>query len=262
MIGAAAWRKLNTAKHEINIVVKDSEQTTAEFEAEKQSTSVAVKINTEVKSKSTKSHIKQQTTSVVTTLTSETITETETEAEILYIDINSATHDELVKLNGIGDYLAEQIILYREENGGFKNVDELINVSGIGEKIFDKISEYVYVENPVYENDLFVEFDELVETDFYEESEETTQQVTEEITEYVPVLEDYIPIDLNEADVEILSLLPDISEETAQKIIDLREEIGGFSNIYELLFIDDLSDEMFSEIVKYVYIKELNIDNF
>lgn len=52
------------------------------------------------------------------------------------VHINSATKEELQKLNGIGEKKAEQIIAYREEKGGFKKIEELMQVSGIGEKTF------------------------------------------------------------------------------------------------------------------------------
>lgn len=61
------------------------------------------------------------------------------------ININTAPASELVRLKGIGEVKASAIIKYRNENGGFKSVDELINVSGIGEKTLEKIRDYVTV---------------------------------------------------------------------------------------------------------------------
>ncbi len=61
------------------------------------------------------------------------------------ININAAPASELVRLKGIGEVKAAAIIKYRNENGGFKSVDELINVSGIGEKTLEKIRDYVTV---------------------------------------------------------------------------------------------------------------------
>lgn len=61
------------------------------------------------------------------------------------ININTAPASELVRLKGIGEVKAAAIIKYRNENGGFKSVDELINVSGIGKKTLEKIRDYVTV---------------------------------------------------------------------------------------------------------------------
>jgi len=35
--------------------------------------------------------------------------------------------------------------MYREENGGFKTIDELKNVDGIGEKTFEKIKNNIKI---------------------------------------------------------------------------------------------------------------------
>lgn len=61
------------------------------------------------------------------------------------ININKAPAGEIVKLDGIGETKAAAIIRYRNENGGFKSVDDLINVSGIGQKTLEKIRDYVTI---------------------------------------------------------------------------------------------------------------------
>lgn len=55
------------------------------------------------------------------------------------IRINSASVEELDKLDGVGPAIAQRIIDYRTENGGFKTVDEIKLVPGIGDKMFEKI---------------------------------------------------------------------------------------------------------------------------
>ena len=55
------------------------------------------------------------------------------------ININTASKDELMNLNGIGDVKAQNIINYRIDNGEFKSIEEIKNVSGIGDAIYEKI---------------------------------------------------------------------------------------------------------------------------
>jgi len=62
------------------------------------------------------------------------------------VNLNTATKEELMTLNGIGEVKAEAIIVYRQENGGFKSVEEIMQISGVGEKIYDKIKQFITTE--------------------------------------------------------------------------------------------------------------------
>ncbi len=66
--------------------------------------------------------------------------------ENMVVNINTATLEELMTLNGIGEVTAGKIIEYRETNNGFINVDELLKVEGIGEAKLEKIRSYVTTE--------------------------------------------------------------------------------------------------------------------
>lgn len=178
------------------------------------------------------------------------IQEMNTVPEDIYLDLNTATFDELILLQGIGEKRADAILRYRDENGGFNNIEEIMNVSGIGEKIFNNICDNIYVESPYYP-----EYDSNEE--YYEESYENNEEIEEVPEESHITLEDVIPINLNEADVELLMYLPYVDEEIAGKIIDLREKIHGFQHVYELLYVEELTDSQVAEIIEYVYVEEI-----
>lgn len=61
------------------------------------------------------------------------------------INLNTASAQDLQKLNGIGEKKAEQIIAYREQNGQFKKIEDLTQVSGIGEKTFASLKDQLTV---------------------------------------------------------------------------------------------------------------------
>lgn len=55
------------------------------------------------------------------------------------VSLNSATLDELTRLDGVGPKTAQKIIEYREAHGGFRSVEELMEVPGIGPAKFEQL---------------------------------------------------------------------------------------------------------------------------
>lgn len=55
------------------------------------------------------------------------------------VNVNSASAEEIAEnLKGVGLSKAKAIVAYREQNGGFVDVDELVNVKGIGVRTVDQ----------------------------------------------------------------------------------------------------------------------------
>ena len=63
------------------------------------------------------------------------------------VNINTADEKTLMTLPGIGKTSAQRIIAYREENGYFTSIEELMEVEGIGQSRFDKLKDYITVED-------------------------------------------------------------------------------------------------------------------
>lgn len=61
------------------------------------------------------------------------------------ININNATKEKLEELPGIGSSTASKIIVYREENGKFKSIEDIKNVSGIGTSKYEQIKSHICV---------------------------------------------------------------------------------------------------------------------
>lgn len=64
-----------------------------------------------------------------------------------YININTATAQELEALPGIGPALSQAIVAYRDEHGAFTRAEDLLNVKGIGEAKLDAIREEITFGN-------------------------------------------------------------------------------------------------------------------
>lgn len=62
-----------------------------------------------------------------------------------FVNINSASEEELTSLKHIGPAIALRIIEYRETHGGFMNIDEIKNVRGIGQAVFEDIKNCICV---------------------------------------------------------------------------------------------------------------------
>lgn len=70
----------------------------------------------------------------------------ETAKEDGTVNINTADKEKLCTLPGIGESRAEDIIAYREKNGGFGRIEEIMNVPGIKEGAYDKLKARIRTE--------------------------------------------------------------------------------------------------------------------
>lgn len=66
------------------------------------------------------------------------------EDEIVLVNINKASKDELMTLSGIGESKALAIIEYREKKL-FEKIEDIMKITGIKESAFEKIKDYITV---------------------------------------------------------------------------------------------------------------------
>ncbi|HSC77681.1 MAG TPA: helix-hairpin-helix domain-containing protein [Candidatus Acidoferrales bacterium] len=62
------------------------------------------------------------------------------------VNINTATVEELAKLPGVGEVIAQRIVNHREKSGKFRKVEELLVIRGISKNKLDKLRPLITVE--------------------------------------------------------------------------------------------------------------------
>lgn len=62
---------------------------------------------------------------------------------VAIVSLNRATYQQLEAIPGIGPQLAARILYYRDEQGGFRSVEDLKNVKGIGDRRLEAIRPYL-----------------------------------------------------------------------------------------------------------------------
>ncbi len=61
------------------------------------------------------------------------------------VNINTATKNELIEINGISAKMSDRILLYRYENGNFNNIYELLNIEGFTKSKLLRIKDSITV---------------------------------------------------------------------------------------------------------------------
>lgn len=70
-----------------------------------------------------------------------TITAVESKpSELIILDLNSASANDLISINGVGEVLSERIVKYRLSIGGFLNPIQLNDVYGLSPEVIDRIN--------------------------------------------------------------------------------------------------------------------------
>ena len=65
--------------------------------------------------------------------------------DALIVNLNDATQAELNLLPGVGEKLANDILKYRDELGGFESIDQLMNIRGIKERRLLSLKKHITV---------------------------------------------------------------------------------------------------------------------
>ena len=202
---------------------------------------------------------KRSTRRSTTIASSRKTTSTSSAAYVKFpLDINKATKDELMQIDGVGEVTAGKILSHRRKLRYYTNLLQLKDIDGIGDATYEKLRNYLYVSSDKYK--------EMEETEKFSSKKtttkatktkatkvKTTKMKTSKVTGRVQTVEvksmKMVNINTAEKDELIECLL--IDEEEALKIIELRGKIGGkFTDTLELLY--ELSENEYNRIKDYV----------
>ena len=171
------------------------------------------------------------------------------------LELNAASAAELEQLPHIGAVLAERITAYRDQIGGFSNREQLLEVEGIGEATLYEIYDLRYLENETFpEPEPEPEPAGAPAPAAAPQPAETAPPATEPPAAAAPAVT--FPLDLNQATAAELEQIPGMQPELAEKIVAFRQQIQAFSSVYELLYVDGMTEAYFVQLRDYVQITE------
>ncbi|MEL6390325.1 MAG: helix-hairpin-helix domain-containing protein [Bacteroidota bacterium] len=76
-------------------------------------------------------------------------TQSDTVISVIRVNLNTATIDQLKSIKGIGKFLSEQIIDYRERLGGYHSIDQLRELEYLRPETYDAIKSQIYVNGAI-----------------------------------------------------------------------------------------------------------------
>ncbi|WP_051588863.1 helix-hairpin-helix domain-containing protein [Ruminococcus sp. NK3A76] len=179
-----------------------------------------------------------------------------TKAAVFPIDINKITCDELMQIDGVGDVLADKIISFRTAKGKITDMEQLLEIYGIGEGTLDKLCAYLYVDTADYSK-ASTTTTTVTTSKATETTAKTTQTATISISTTAPEKQKR-RVNINEADAAEIADALLIDNEAADMIVWLRVKIHGYSNILEVLYLEEFDGrydvDFYNGIKDYIYV--------
>ena len=165
----------------------------------------------------------------------ESKTSATTAAFVGTVNLNTATVEELMQIEGIGEKTAQSIIEYRERIGKYTFLEQLLDVAGIGEKKLNAWKPYLMLDSVVTTT---------VSTTLSAAPAATTTMAFNGV------------LNLNTASKEELMMIDGIGELTATKIVEYRDEIGGFTSLEQLMDIEGIGEKKFAAWSRYLTLED------
>jgi competence protein ComEA len=164
------------------------------------------------------------------------------------VDLNQAERAELLQLPAVGESLAQRILDYRREHGGFQRVEDLRRVKGIGQLTLERLRPWVCVtESNEPAND-----EDAPPRPFPLAGAATNKpEVAENGTPGKKLTQDDVPLDLNRATAEDLKRLPGVGPKLANAIIAARDK-KPFTCVEELRQVKGIGPKTWDKVRPFV----------
>jgi len=174
--------------------------------------------------------------------------EQQTLKEVLKLDINHATAQELIDahLPGVGEGTAKNIIKTRDALGCFRTIEDIQSVKGFGgASKFDAVKDLVRID---ITNCTFREPGESGDDPAPAKKSSKPRGPGASSTDG--------PININRASVKELDALPSIGKTTAERIVEYRTEHGDFATIEEIMQVKGIRQGTFDKIKDLITVDE------
>jgi competence ComEA-like helix-hairpin-helix protein len=168
------------------------------------------------------------------------------EADTL-LELNTATSEALQQLPGIGPSMAEKILAYREELGGYSYAEQLLDIPGIGDAKLNNLLPFISIDTALAKLPIAKPLTEP--QDFAETPKRDTA--------VWPIkLKPHETIELNTATLWQLQQLPGIGLAFAERIEGYRQRLGGFYSLEQLREVSGIGEAKYNGIIPH-----LNLDS-
>ncbi len=191
-------------------------------------------------------------------------------------DINVATLEQIANVDGIGYKLASSIVDYRSAVGVIHDMNELSEIRGIGAKKLEALCQKFYVlsEDRITSTTTTCPTKQAVPSSTYDSPSVTSTVSTTAATTYVnpntksttkssklttttqtSKIKRRRVVNINTSTASQISDCLLIDLELAEEIVSCRSRLGGcYTNKYEVLYCDGISDSLFIDIRDYIII--------
>lgn len=157
------------------------------------------------------------------------------------VNLNTASKHLLNYISGLGPQLAQNMVIYRKENGAFKSRKELLKVKRMGDKAFQQSAGFLRIsdsENPLDNTAVHPESYLIVEKMAKDQNCEVIDLIKNENLRKQIVLDNYVTDDVG------LPTLTDIMDELAKPGRDPRKGIKVFEFAEGIHKMEDLKEGM------------------